>query len=300
MKYIMCQPAIPRFKWELEVCVTRLKKLGITDIVLLFSRHDESIPRYFETMGCEVHVYNDERKDSDKRYIPSIKPYLWVRYLEEDISREFGDYFYMDCDVLLREIPEVLPHSNKWYGSNCSSYLGVDYIDSKGDDLLYRMCNIVNIDAQIIRRKNPRAGAQWVLRNPSLAYWRKVYQDSVDMYVFLSAIEKGYVSRHPEGYVPIQKWTAEMWAQLWNLYYFDKEAEIHEELNFCWATDDIARYKETKIMHNAGVVDDSKGLFFKGKYVYSEPFMDDLSFVPDNKVSFEYVKAIKEAAESHG
>ncbi|KAF3376795.1 hypothetical protein BXA50_13810 [Enterococcus faecium] len=36
MKYILCQPAINRFKWELEVCLTNLKKLGIKDIVLLF------------------------------------------------------------------------------------------------------------------------------------------------------------------------------------------------------------------------------------------------------------------------
>ncbi|BDP52986.1 hypothetical protein EfmJHP35_09100 [Enterococcus faecium] len=32
MKYILCQPAINRFKWELEVCLTNLKKLGIKDI----------------------------------------------------------------------------------------------------------------------------------------------------------------------------------------------------------------------------------------------------------------------------
>ncbi|HBC2693932.1 TPA: hypothetical protein IYD21_002835, partial [Enterococcus faecium] len=48
MKYILCQPAINRFKWELEVCLTNLKKLGIKDIVLLFSRHDDQIPIFFE------------------------------------------------------------------------------------------------------------------------------------------------------------------------------------------------------------------------------------------------------------
>ena len=296
MTYILCQPAVPRFKWELAVCITRLKKLEIEpkDIVLLFSKHDDSVPEYFKAMGCEVHVYKDERKDSDKNYIPSIKPYLWVKYLEEDRSRESGDYFYMDSDVIFMEVPEVYPHPTRWYGSNCKSYLSVEYIDSKGSDLLERMCNIVGIETKTIRRANPRAGAQWVFRNPSLAYWRKVYEDSIKLYVFLSAIEKGYRERNPKDYVPIQKWTSEMWAQLWNIYYFNKESEVLEELDFCWPTDDICRYHETKIMHNAGVVDDKQGLFFKGKYVTATPFNDDLSFVPENKASYEYVKAIKE------
>ena len=46
MKYILCQPAINRFKWELEVCLTNLKSFGINDIVLLFSEHDATIPAY--------------------------------------------------------------------------------------------------------------------------------------------------------------------------------------------------------------------------------------------------------------
>lgn len=66
MKYILCQPAINRFKWELEVCLTNLKKLGIKDIVLLFSRHDDQIPIFFEKeYGVEVHVYDDLRDDKE-------------------------------------------------------------------------------------------------------------------------------------------------------------------------------------------------------------------------------------------
>ncbi|BDQ61111.1 hypothetical protein EfsSVR2332_11890 [Enterococcus faecalis] len=87
MKYLLCQPAIQRFKWELEVCLTNLKKVGIEDIVLLFSKHDTSIPVYFkEEYGVTVHTYEDNRRD--KSYIPSIKPYLWWQYLKEDPSRE--------------------------------------------------------------------------------------------------------------------------------------------------------------------------------------------------------------------
>ena len=75
MNYILCQPAIKRFEWELEVCITRLKKLGITDIVLLFPQWDSGMPKYFEeTYGVEVHAYSDAQRE--KTYIPSVKPYI--------------------------------------------------------------------------------------------------------------------------------------------------------------------------------------------------------------------------------
>ncbi|PWU68318.1 hypothetical protein [Gracilibacillus dipsosauri] len=281
MKYILCQPAILRFKWELEVCITRLQKLGIQDIILLFTQGDADIPEYFKDMGCEVHVYPDNR--TDKSYIPSIKPYLWMMYLEEDSSRENGSYFYLDSDVLLREIPKVRPTKKMWYASDCTGYIGNQYIDSKGDRLLEDMCRAIGIDHLFIRKKDPVGGAQWAIKNPSYAYWKKVYQDSITLYKLLD-----------QSNTDIQKWTAEMWAQLWNVYHFGIDVKVPEEMNFSWPTDPVERYYETKIFHNAGVVDDHPSLFFKGKYVNHTPFEDDLSYVNQEKASIKYVEAIKE------
>ncbi len=279
----MCQPAIFRFEWELEVSLTRLKKLGIRDIVLLFSKHNSRIPSYLkDKYGVEVHVYDDNRQD--KHYIPSIKPYLWARYLQEDRSREEESYFYLDSDVIFREIPTINPDSNIWYGSDCGSYLGVEYIDSKGEGLLESMCQVIGIDPLLIRKENPTAGAQWVIKNPSFEYWLKVYEDSIKLFNYLNTVPN----------TTIQKWTAEMWAQLWNVYYFGKIPKVSDNLGFCWATDNVERYYDTKIYHNAGVVDDKRELFFKGKYVHKSPFMDDLSFVDATKASIKYVEAINE------
>jgi hypothetical protein len=75
--------------------------------------------------------------------------------------------------------------------------------------------------------------------------------------------------------------------------YFNIGPKISKEMDFCWATDPIKRWQETKIMHNAGVTEKNKDLFFKGKYVKTTPFDDDLSFVNKDKVSSEYVEAIK-------
>ncbi|HAP6793437.1 TPA: hypothetical protein IVM20_001887 [Enterococcus faecium] len=53
------------------------------------------------------------------------------------------------------------------------------------------------------------------------------------------------------------------------------------------------KVKEVKILHNAGVTTNDEDLFFKGRYVTSTPFDEDLSFVNKKKCSYAYVKAIK-------
>lgn len=278
----MCQPAIYRFEWELEVALTRLQELGVTNIVLLFSKHNSRIPTFLSNKyNVEVHEYEDNRRD--KSYIPSIKPYLWARYLQEDKSREKGTYFYVDSDVIFREVPNLTPSPDLWYGSDCTSYLGVDYIDSHGKTLLEAMCHSIGIDPKVIRKANPVAGAQWVIKNPTFDYWLKVYEDSIKLHRYLNTLHDS----------KIQKWTAEMWAQLWNMYHFNIVPEVSKELDFCWATDKVERYEETKIYHNAGVVDAKQGMFFKGMYVHKSPFEDDLSFVDPSKASIKYVEALK-------
>lgn len=249
---------------------------------MLFSRHDNKVPAYLkDKYGVEVHVYEDLRRN--KSYVPSIKPYLWAKYLQEDRTRENETYFYLDSDVIFREIPAIQPNSDTWYGSDCTSYLSVDYIDSKGDGLLESMCRAIGINPEVIRNQNPVCGAQWVIKNPTFEYWLKVYEDSIKLYNYLNGLHDS----------SIQKWTAEMWAQLWNVYHFGKTTEVNKELDFCWATDNVERYYETNIYHNAGVVDSGK-LFFKGQYTRTSPFEDDLSFVDSTKASIKYVEALIE------
>jgi len=258
-------------------------KLGIKDIIVLFSKHDNKIPDYIrEKYGVEVHEYEDNR--IDKSYVPSIKPYLWARFLQEDKSRENETYFYLDSDVIFRDVPIIQPNTNIWYGSDCKSYLSVEYIDSKGDRLLESMCRVMGIDSEVIRHQNPVCGAQWVITNPTFEYWLKVYEDSIKLYRYLNGLHGS----------SIQKWTAEMWAQLWNVYHFGKTTELNKELDFCWATDKVERYYETKIYHNAGVIDSGGRLFYKGQYTHASPFEEDLSFVDSTRASIKYVDALRE------
>lgn len=291
MKYILCQPAITRFKWELEVCVNNLKSLGIENIILLFARWDDSIPSFFEEQyGVEVHIFEDDRED--KSYIPSIKPYLWWKFLEQDRKRENDTYFYLDSDVIFRKKinkSKVRAKKDVWYCSNCNGYLNLDYIRSckDGNKILSDMAKIVGVTVESLETINTNSGgAQWVIKNPSANYWKKVYHDSNALWHYFENVDSN-----------IQKWTAEMWAQLWNMMYFNIGSLISKELDFCWATDDIKRWNEVKILHNAGVTENDKDLFFKGKYTENSPFLDDLSFVNKNKCSWKYVEEIEKTKE---
>ncbi|PEH49302.1 hypothetical protein [Enterococcus faecium] len=290
MRYILCQPAIARFKWELEVCLTNLKKLGIKDIVLLFSKNDSSIPRFFkEKYDVEIHVYEDRR--DKKEYLPSIKPYLWWKYLEENPERENERYVYIDSDVIFKEKINLrkMPSKNDvWYCSDCNGYLNLDYIRQceNGEQILKGMAKIVGVTIESLETINHNSGgAQWVIKNPKAAYWEKVYFDSNRLYEYF----KGQKTN-------LQKWTAEMWAQLWNMMYFNIGPKVHPELSFCWPTNPVEEWKKVKILHNAGVTGENGELFFKGKYVETEPFNEDFSFVNPEKASIKYVEAIQQVS----
>lgn len=290
MFFLMAQPAINRFKWELEVCLQNLKSLGVNDIILLFSKYDDSIPNYLEKKyGVKTFIFPDQRKN--RFYIPSIKPYLWYQFLKYHPEYEKEDFFYMDADVIFRELPDFkILDKNMWYGSNCNSYLSAEYIESRGSQLLQTMSRIVGIDPIQIENMPYALGAQWIIRKPIKEYWKKVYDDSNKLYHHMLQETPKYTR---QGYKAIQNWTAEMWAQLWNLLYFHIPHKYSPELDFCWATDDISKWGQTKIYHNAGVVRTMIDLFFKGQYVNKSPLKEDLSFVNKHKCSYMYVQAIK-------
>lgn len=84
-----------------------------------------------------------------------------------------------------------------------------------------------------------------------------------------------------------------MWAQLWNVYHFGKDVETPNELDFCWPTDNVERYYQTKIYHNAGVMNDHQHLFYKGKYVNKVPFKDSFKHVDKIKLLSNMLKRLR-------
>lgn len=290
MKYIMAQPAVPRFEWEVKVAIYGLLKADILkeDIIILFSRHEETVVEEIKKLGVSVHTYQDERYDSE--YIPSLKPYLMYRYLEEDVSRENETYFFMDSDVIVKEQPETDSHlRGVWYGSDCGGYLNYDYIVQcdNGFNILKDMSEIVGVSIEDIKSmNNDSIGAQYIISKPSSEYFKKVYEDSIKLWKYVKDKDTN-----------LQKWTVEMWATLWNMPLFDVMPRAKKEMEFTWATDSIEKWNKNKIYHNAGVTQDMKDMFFKGDYINKDPFNEDFSHINKDKASYEYTKLITEAKD---
>ena len=290
MKYVMSQPAVLRFEWEIEVAIYALFKIGIAkeDIVILFSKHSDEVVKNIEKLGVNVHVYDDKRFDVS--YIPSIKPYLMYRYLEEDRLREKETYFFMDSDVIVKEEIKINnPSEGVWYGSDCGGYLNYDYIVQcdNGFNILKDMSEIVGVSIEDIKSmNNDSIGAQYIISKPSSEYFKKVYEDSIKLWKYIKDKDTNY-----------QKWCQEMVATLWNMPLFDVMPRAKKEMEFTWATDSIEKWNENKIYHNAGVTQDMKDMFFKGDYINKDPFNEDFSHVNKDKASYEYTKLITEAKD---
>lgn len=287
MKIILCQPAIKRFQWELEVLLTNLRQFGEHEVVLLFTERDFTVPRYFKEKypECEVHTYPDTR--DDMIYIPSVRPWLWWQYLAEDPSRENETYLYIDSDVIFREwldFTEVGASANTWAGSDCDGYIGYKYIASrrKGAEIASQMAEICGITVEQMQ-STPGAGAQWVITNPTAAYWKRVYEDSNRIYYYFNGVDSD-----------IQKWTAEMWAQIWGMVREGKTVTTPKELDFIMSTNPIEDWEKTKILHNAGVTGSGDGWFFKGSFIDESPLGRDWSHIRTDKATLKYVQALQQ------
>lgn len=265
--------------------LTNIRQFTDLEVVLLFSESNFTIPIFFrEKYGCSVFTFDDNRED--KAYIPSIRPYLWWQYLKQHPEAEDETYLYIDSDIIFREWPNfaTLDISEKrWYASDCSGYIGYKYVASreKGQEIAEKMADICGITLDQLKA-TPGAGAQWVIKNPTAAFWERSYHDSQKIYQYFLPLDSN-----------IQKWTAEMWAQLFGMTREGIEVVInHEELDFCLPTDPVEKWDTVKILHNAGVTG-SGDMFFKGEWDNYSPLAQDFSHIRTDKATIRYVQAIK-------
>lgn len=270
--------------------LTNLRSLDReTPIVLLFLAELPGIAEHFENRypNLEIHVYEDTREQ--RNYIPTIKPYLFWRYLSEDKSREQEDYFQLDSDVIFRALPDYskMPLDGKVaWASDCGIYIDYNYITKckNGMMIVDKFAEILNIPVETIRI-TPGGGAQWIIAKPLAQLWWHIWQDSQIIHDYLATVN-----------TDLQVWTAEMWAQLYNLAKFGWQVKISPELDFCRPTDPIEMWDQTNILHNAGVTGpNSRNLFYKGDYLYLSPFGKDLSYVTREKAGWHYARAIEKA-----
>ena len=237
-------------------------------------------------------------------YIPILRPHCLWQHFEANPWLKNETILYTDCDILWIDGLDIAKYfdDDVCYISDAASYLNVSYFESKTRDvlpekleeyktrdILKELCDIVGIDKQIvIDNNNNTGGVQYILKNIDADFWKKVERDviSIRRHLYLG-VNKQFYENESKGW---QSWCADLWAILYNLWYFKKEVKVVPEMAFAWAPDHIDKLKTHKIYHNAGIVgetQDNYPCFYKGKYHQgNDPMVDtQIDIVLNNEIS---------------
>ncbi len=299
MKYICAQPATQYFGWQIDVMLYSFRTVGVNleDIHVLCLIQEE-IDVYFDRLmkkypGVLFSFYKDTR--DYRGYIPSVKQHLLHKHYLAFPELENETVFLTDSDICLTTPINFngLLDDNIWYLSDTISYMGYDYIASKGDDILNPMLEVAGISRDVVKSmQGASGGAQYLFKNVKATYWEEVVEMSHNLYKKMLVVSAEKEKRDKE-YFPLQIWTCEMWALLWVAWKKGQMTAVSGNLDFCWATDPIDKWSKTSIFHNAGVTSDMKDLFFKGAYIDQIPSLDLV--VSPNKCSYMYYKVLQQA-----
>ena len=191
MIYISAQECSTLFIWQLEVQIYNFKKMGIdvSDYHILFSHPTEKVDLSRLGMsGCKIYYYQDTRTENEKKYIPSIKTHLLKKRWKAFPELQNETIFLCDADVIFTSPLDFGPllNDNICYLSDTTSYIGSRYIDSKGDNLLERMCEIVGVSSTKVRQLGSNAGgAQYLLKNVKTQVWEEAERTCYPLYKYI-------------------------------------------------------------------------------------------------------------------
>ncbi|MFA5366419.1 MAG: hypothetical protein WC333_00650 [Dehalococcoidia bacterium] len=298
MKILVALPDNSYFLWQMLVQINNFKKFGLEkDVIYLIGKRtcepSATLMRILSgNVNAQFHVLNDTR--TSPQYSSSMRPHIISKFFEKHPELENEPIFYIDPDVIFTKKLKTsdLEKDDVWYLSDTRSYIDSKYIKSKGEGLFMEMCEIVGIDPKVVEMNDENAGgAQYLMKNVDADFWKKVENDSENLFSHMIATSYKYNSENP-----IQAWTADMWALLWNAWRAGHKTKITKRLNFSWATDPMKRWEETHLFHNAGAVLNNGIYFLKTNYQKS-PFNKEIE-CSNKYCGFNYVKEIKETEKT--
>ena len=285
------------YLWQVLVQINNFMKYGYDDDTIYVISTSSPSPVLKSIMNndkikSKFFIYKDER--INPKYPSSLRPHILEKMFLEHPEYNNETFFYCDPDMIFTKKIDFteMENDNKWHLSDTRSYIDTVYIKSKSEKLFNEMCEISKVKPEdIVAIDENAGGAQYLMKGINSEYWKKVYNDCEKLYSHMKSTESIYNPEHP-----IQSWTSDMWAVLWNAVYYKHNVEINTELEFSWATDDIKRWDETYIFHNAGIAGKSDTHFSKIEY-QSSPFNKEIT-VDNNNCTYNYVKEIKETEEN--
>jgi len=312
LRFICAQPSTIYYAWQVEVMINNFIEMGVNpnfiDVVSTKKSgfiSDEWLKLCEHFNNVRFFFYEDLREN--KNYISSIRPNILKQHFKKNPYLKDEIIFYHDCDILLtKPIDEwiccAMYSDDNWYGSDCRWYIGHDYILSKGNDILAKMCDIIGIKKEVIKENELNSiGAQYLMKGITHYFWDKVEKDSEILFKEITELndEKIIEDRRtmPPGeertpYHPLQIWCADMWAVLWNGWKMGYKTIPSSKFDFTWATGTKTEFEKNNIFHNAGIVNGDVDRFYKGKYTDKLPYGDELNIIEDS-ASLEYWKYIQ-------
>jgi hypothetical protein len=298
LRFICAQPAIKYYSWQLETMLNNFIEMGINlnQVDIVCWKQTGEIPEEYSKLAngypARFFFYDDTRET--RHYISSIRPNILKQHFTKNPELENEAILYHDCDIVFTKPInwKQFLQDNKWYGSDCRWYIGHDYIISKGEDILDKMCEIVDIDKQLVKDNELNAiGAQYLMKGINAQFWANVEKDCERLFKEITDINNEKKAANPS-YHELQIWCSDMWAVLWNGWKLGYESICHPDLEFAWATSTEADWDRLNIFHNAGVTDAAGGLFYKAIYMNELPYNKNLE-INEGTASKKYYEIIQ-------
>lgn len=304
LRFLCAQPAITYYAWQVEVMIQNFMRNGVNpnhmDIVC--SINNGFIPEEWSKLANRYPVrfffYNDEREI--RGYTSSIRPNILKQHFKAYPYLSQQAIFYHDCDIVFTKPIDWLYKyvvGNEWYGSDTRWYIAHSYIESKGRDVIEKMCEIANIDEQIVKNNEMNSiGAQYLMKNIDWKYWEDVEILCEKLFTQITALNNQKKLLDPSHH-ELQIWCADMWAVLWEAWKRGYKTNCEDELQFGWATSGPDDWTKYNIFHNAGVTNSNSGHFYKAEYMNEYPYNKPLN-ISQNYASSFYWKEIQETAKT--
>lgn len=290
MIFLSAQPDAPYFIWQIELQLFNLCQKGwpqenIHTLISYNPNIGPSLQVYSlikRFPNCKIFLYPDTRKS--KKYASTIRPHIIEKHFQSFPSLRKEAIFYIDCDVIFREIPDFssLLNDDAWYASDTKSYMSCKIIIATlGYDVFSEMCKIVKISPELVMEKEENTGgAQYIIKNIPTWFWPKVEKDSNNLYDYLYNLLYADTDHNFFERQSLDIWITEMWVVCWNAILAGTPFIVHPMLDFCWANQSKEQWNETYILHYTG---GGQGNFFKKTdFVLNPPFYSDLSFISND------------------
>ena len=310
MIYLSCQPAIPRYTWEVEVYVNNFLDMGIDPadihVVLGLDIARPGIPMDWIRLkdhfkGVQFFFYDDTRGLNS--YQPSLQAHILEKHWIANPHLQHMEIFFHDADFIFTKPFDFTPYlkDDIWYLSDTCSYIGANYIKSKGNLVFHSMCGIAGLDPDFVESQEKNSGgAQKLIKNVPTQYWRDSYNLQMELWEKIPPISNAIKKKKDiagENYMVLQHWTMSMWSELWTAWKYNRETRVPKEFNFHFAIDNIDRWEEYAFFHNTGVVNDKSGIFFKGMFDRKLPYGHVIENANKNVTGWKYFEYIQEVGK---